>query len=131
MRPYSYDDREGSAIDDTEVVGDEDTDAADTLIFSESPGFWTDTNDQTSSLLELRNKELGVKEQRETALRGEKDSSDKDEFRRHLKQMKEFDLPLKLPLIKAAMNASFYPLKLIASPWSAPAWMKTLKTKPV
>jgi len=130
VRPYSYDDREGSAIDDTEVVGDEDTDAADTLIFSESPGFWTDTNDQTSSLLELRNKELGVKEQRETALRGEKDSSDKDEFRRHLKQMKEFDLPLKLPLIKAAMNASFYPLKLIASPWSAPAWMKTLKTKP-
>jgi len=34
------------------------------------------------------------------------------------------DLRHRLPLLRAAVRASAHPLKLIGSPWSAPAWMK-------
>lgn len=30
-----------------------------------------------------------------------------------------------LPLVKRAINASVHPLQMVASPWSAPGWMKT------
>jgi glucosylceramidase len=35
------------------------------------------------------------------------------------------DLSLKIPFIKAAMEISQREIKLFASSWSAPAWMKT------
>ncbi|XP_071845154.1 lysosomal acid glucosylceramidase-like [Apostichopus japonicus] len=35
------------------------------------------------------------------------------------------DLSYKIPLIKEAMSLSPAPIKLFASPWSAPGWMKT------
>ena len=37
----------------------------------------------------------------------------------------EHDLNFRIPLIKEAINAGTEELKLIASPWSPPAWMKT------
>eukprot|EP00794_Sanderia_malayensis_P010154 gene10154-11191_t len=38
-----------------------------------------------------------------------------------------FDLELKIPAIKEAASKSKHSIKLFASPWSAPAWMKTNK----
>ncbi|XP_045135421.1 lysosomal acid glucosylceramidase-like isoform X2 [Portunus trituberculatus] len=40
-------------------------------------------------------------------------------------QLAEEDLVHKLPLIRRALGLARRPLKILASPWSAPAWMKT------
>ncbi|CAG2117958.1 unnamed protein product, partial [Medioppia subpectinata] len=53
------------------------------------------------------------------------DDNYKNDFQLNHFNLTEEDFDLKIPLIKEAKKVSKHNLRLIASPWSAPAWMKT------
>ncbi|CAG2120816.1 unnamed protein product, partial [Medioppia subpectinata] len=52
------------------------------------------------------------------------DDNYKNDFQLKHFNLTEEDFDLKIPLIKEAKEVSKHDLRLIASPWSAPAWMK-------